>query len=163
MKVLVTGGLGYIGSVLVQELIKNGLNVEIIDNNLFDSEINRDSFTNEEKKRLSVKIMDIRNKEIVESIKNNDVIVNLAAIVGDPACLNDTKEALDINCNAMRNIVEACKKYDKRIIHLSTCSVYGSEPNKILTEEINAYAIDFYGITKENSEEKTWKKRCHGC
>jgi dTDP-4-dehydrorhamnose reductase/dTDP-4-dehydrorhamnose 3,5-epimerase-like enzyme len=80
------------------------------------------------------------------------VIVNLAAIVGDPACLTDTNLAIDINCIGTRNVAEVCKSHKKKIVHVSTCSVYGSEPNKVVKEENEGFPIDFYGQTKYTQE-----------
>ncbi|MHA1499821.1 MAG: NAD-dependent epimerase/dehydratase family protein, partial [Promethearchaeota archaeon] len=96
---------------------------------------------------------DTRNKEILDKIiPQFDVIVNLAAIVGDPACLIDTNLAIDINCIGTRNVAEVCKKHGKKIVHVSTCSIYGSEPNKIVKEENEGFPIDFYGQTKYTQE-----------
>ena len=97
--------------------------------------------------------VDIRNKkEIQKLIQKHDIIVNLAAIVGDPACLIDTNLAIDINCIGTRHVAEYCKKFNKKIVHISTCSIYGSEPNVVVKEENEGFPIDFYGQTKYTQE-----------
>ena len=142
--VLLIGGLGYIGSVLYEIIEEAGWNVEILDNHLY-----------KELKPTNLFIeADIRDKDALKKyIQKYDVIVNLAAIVGDPACLIDTNLAIDINCIGTRLIAELCKKYNKKIVHISTCSIYGSEPNVLMKEEDESFPIDFYGQTKYTQEQ----------
>ncbi|MFX0005711.1 MAG: NAD-dependent epimerase/dehydratase family protein [Promethearchaeota archaeon] len=142
-KILILGGLGYIGSVLFDIIKKEEWEVEILDNHLYKDLHPPNPYIE----------ADIRNKgQIEQIIKNYDIIINLAAIVGDPACLIDTNLAIDINCIGARNVAEVCKKYRKFIVHISTCSVYGSEPNRIVKEEDEGFPIDFYGQTKYTQE-----------
>jgi nucleoside-diphosphate-sugar epimerase/dTDP-4-dehydrorhamnose 3,5-epimerase-like enzyme len=141
--ILITGGLGYIGSILYEYLNKEGWHVEILDTHLYKEIKPQNPYIN----------ADIREKEkIREIIEKFDIIINLAAIVGDPACLIDTKLAININCMGTRNVAEICKDLGKLIIHASTCSVYGSEPNRIVSEEDEGFPIDFYGQTKYTQE-----------
>ncbi|MFX1348151.1 MAG: NAD-dependent epimerase/dehydratase family protein [Promethearchaeota archaeon] len=141
--ILILGGLGYIGSVLYDFVKKESMEVEILDNHLYKDLTPVNPFIQ----------VDIRNKdEIQKIIQKFDIIVNLAAIVGDPACLIDTNLAIEINCIGTRNIAEICKKYNKKIIHISTCSIYGSEPNVVVKEEDEGFPIDFYGQTKYTQE-----------
>ncbi|MFX1593049.1 MAG: NAD-dependent epimerase/dehydratase family protein, partial [Promethearchaeota archaeon] len=142
-KILILGGLGYIGSVLYDIIKQEDWEVDILDNHLYKDLHPPNPFID----------ADIRNKDQLEKIvKNYDVIVNLAAIVGDPACLIDTNLAIDINCIGARNIAEICKKFKKFIVHISTCSIYGSEPNTLVKEEDEGFPIDFYGQTKYTQE-----------
>ena len=99
--ILIIGGLGYIGSVLFEYIKEQDWHVEILDNHLYK----------ELKPTNSYIEVDTRNKsELEEIIQKFDSVVNLAAIVGDPACLIDTNLAIDINCTGTRNITEICKK-----------------------------------------------------
>lgn len=141
--ILIVGGLGYIGSVVYDLLQKKSYNVDILDNHLYKELIPPNSFIE----------VDIREKEkLEETIKNFDIIISLASIVGDPACLTDTNLAIEINCIGYRNIAEICKKLNKKVIHISTCSIYGSEVNKVIKEEDEGFPIDFYGQTKYTQE-----------
>jgi len=141
--VLLVGGLGYIGSILYDIIKEEGWNVEILDNHLYKELEPTNVFTE----------ADTRNKEDLKKIiQKQDVIVNLAAVVGDPACLIDTNLAIDINCIGTRHVAEMCNKYNKKIVHISTCSIYGSEPNVIVSEENEGFPIDFYGQTKYTQE-----------
>ncbi|MFX0033916.1 MAG: NAD-dependent epimerase/dehydratase family protein [Candidatus Hodarchaeota archaeon] len=142
-RILILGGLGYIGSVLYEMITQEEWEVDILDNHLYKDIHPSNHFIE----------ADIRDKDQIEkSIKNYDIIVNLAAIVGDPACLIDTNLAIDINCIGSRNVAEACKKLKKFIVHISTCSVYGSEPNIVVKEQDEGFPIDFYGQTKYTQE-----------
>lgn len=142
MKFLLIGGLGYIGQVLQQEIKKAGHTFEIIDNDLFSLHNGNDK-------------LDIINyghfEKISSSIKDSDIIVHLAAIVGDPACLVDTRLAIETNCQGVQHIVNLCNKYSKKIVLLSTCSLYGSS-DEILIEESPTFPVDFYGQTKYQQE-----------
>ncbi|TXT64896.1 MAG: putative NAD-dependent epimerase/dehydratase [Promethearchaeota archaeon] len=141
--ILITGGLGYIGSILYKYLTKEDWQVEILDNHLYKEITPNNPFIE----------VDIRDREqLKDIIKKFDVIINLAAVVGDPACLIDTRMAIDINCMGTRNVAELCNNLDKYIIHASTCSIYGSEPNIIVKEQDEGFPIDFYGQTKYTQE-----------
>jgi len=142
-RVLIIGGLGYIGSVLYEIITKEGWHVDILDNHLYSDLVPVNPYIDG----------DVRNKKVLEKyVPDYDVIVNLAAIVGDPACLTDTNLAIDINCIGTRNVAEVCKIHKKKIVHVSTCSIYGSEPNRVVKEENEGFPIDFYGQTKYTQE-----------
>ena len=142
-RILILGGLGYIGSVLYDTMKQEEWDVDILDNHLYKDLHPPNPFIE----------ADVRDKSHLEKIlKNYDIIVNLAAIVGDPACLIDTNLAIEINCIGARNIAEICKKLKKFIVHISTCSIYGSEPNRMVKEEDEGFPIDFYGQTKYTQE-----------
>ena len=142
-RIIIIGGLGYIGSNLYTYLTKQKYKVQIFDNHLYREIHSLHPYID----------IDIRNKEELDKlIKPEDIIVNLAAVVGDPACLVDTQLAISINCVGMRNITEICKKNLNFLIHISTCSIYGSEPNRTLKEENEGFPIDFYGQTKYTQE-----------
>ncbi len=149
MKLIIVGGLGYVGSVLCKLLDKANIQYFIFDNNFYNLDYKKDF----------VKV-DIRDKAALEENlkkydKEADAIVNLAAVVGDPACLLDTKTALEINCIGTRNLVEFANKYNKRILHASSCSLYGAEKCSMespLTEESPMFPVDFYGLSKLQQE-----------
>lgn len=141
--ILIIGGLGYIGTTLYDIIKEERLDVDILDNHLYK----------ELKPTYPFIDLDIRDNANLEKILQKfDIIVNLAAIVGDPACLIDTDLAIDINCTGTRNVAEICKKLNKKLIHISTCSIYGSEPNKLVKEDDEGFPIDFYGQTKYTQE-----------
>ena len=142
MKFLLVGGLGYIGSVLQDELTKAGHQFEIVDNDIMD--------LHDWHHRLNIIDYDNLNT-IMNMVSNSDVIVNLAAIVGDQACLVDPHLAIKINCQGAQHIVNICNKFNKKLIQASTCSIYG-ESDDLLTEESQTFPVDFYGQTKYQQE-----------
>lgn len=149
-KVLVTGGLGYIGTVLCEELRKVNIEPIVIDNNLYNLAKSGDKYLN----------VDVTNKVQLEKIikpyaDEAPAIINLAGIVGDPACLVNTKKAIEVNCIGTRNVVEVANQNNIKVLHASSCSLYGAEyctSTSPLTEEAHIFPIDFYGQTKYQQE-----------
>ena len=125
MKVLITGGAGYIGSVLVRQLLQQHYQVRVLDILNFGGEsllsvINHPDFE-------FIK-GDVRNKkDISAGIKGIDAVVHLAAIVGDPACAADPVTAQQTNYDASVQLYDTCRDsgHVKRFIFASTCSNYG--------------------------------------
>ena len=144
--VLITGGAGYIGSVLVDSAPKHW-RITVLDNCLMgNSNINFSRKVNIIKK-------DIRNDSIIEDlVKKSDVVIHLAGIVGVLSFNRNPKAAITINQDATEKIVSAVKKYNKKLVFMSTCSVYGFN-TKICTEETIPNEVDDYSVTKSNSEQ----------
>ena len=153
IKFVIIGGLGYIGQVLQEELKKKNYDFEIIDNDL----MRLHNWPN----KLDI-INDDHLAEINNIIKDSDVVVNLAAIVGDEACLVDTKKAIEINCQGIQNIVNICNKFNKKLIHASTCSIYGYS-NELLIESSQTFPVDFYGQTKYQQERQILENSDNFC
>jgi len=150
MKFLIIGS-GYLGKVLEEELIKRKHSFTVFDSNLLGlTKEGIDKYGNK-----TIIDSSLNKKGALNSFKNYDVMINTAAVVGDPACLVDTKFALMNNCVATRNMVEKANRDKKPIIHFSTCSTYGSENCSLdnpLTEMNKVFPIDFYGQTKYQQE-----------
>jgi nucleoside-diphosphate-sugar epimerase len=153
MTVLLTGAAGYIGSVLVRQLLSKGINVVGIDNLTFGGEsligvYNDPSF--------SFIKADIRDLSAVESIIGQvDAVVHLAAIVGDPACAKQPEEAVAINWEAARRLLDAsiASTSVKRFIFASTCSNYGKmEGDDFIIEESPLNPISLYAELKVKFE-----------
>lgn len=148
--VLVTGGAGYIGSVLVQNLVNQNYNVTVLDSLIYGN----DGISKlVEKNSIQLIQSDIRNKKLLEEQVNNiDCIVHLAAIVGEPLCKKIPVAARQINEIGTRNLVEICKKKGvSRFIFASTCSNYGSSSN-LANEFTPVKSLSLYSETKVNSE-----------
>ncbi len=122
-KILITGGAGYIGSVLVNELIKDKSNkITVIDKLIFGHNSLQSLIEN---KKINFIKQDVRNNnEMKELINKNDLIIPLAALVGAPLCAKFEKETIEINQNAVRFLVDNCSK-EQRIIFPVTNSGYG--------------------------------------
>ena len=141
MKILVVGGAGYVGGVIVDLLLKKkNYKVTVFDNLLYE-----DSF----RKNCNFIFGDIRDKNFYQKNLNNyDVIVWLAALVGDGACAINPDLTDEINYQTLRRL---CKVYNKRIIFISTCSVYGAQEG-ILSETSSVNPLSHYASSKLKCE-----------
>lgn len=147
--VLVTGGAGYIGSVLTKNLVMRGYKVKILDSLIYG--LNGIAKLVEDE-TIELINGDIRNQEVVKkSIKNVDCVVHLAGIVGEPLCSKIPEAAKQINQLATSNLVNSCKNQVSRFIFSSTCSNYGSTSD-IVNEETPLQSLSLYSETKVKSE-----------
>src|SRR5437763_11663563 len=104
MKVLVTGGAGYIGSVLVRQLLQKNYSVRVLDSLKFGGEALYDVMLHPNFEFMKG---DVRNEtDINKALKDIDAIAHLAAIVGDPACKKFSDEANETNWNASVKLFE---------------------------------------------------------
>ncbi len=132
-KILVIGGAGYIGSVLIEKLLSN--NYEVI---LYDKFVYNDlSFFKKKYRNKNLKIVygDSQNiKKIFQVIKESDIVIHLAELVGDPLCEKRPSKTYAINYLASITIGNICKNLGvNKFIYVSSCSVYGA--NKKMTNE----------------------------
>ncbi len=141
MKILVVGGAGYVGGVIVDLLLKKkNYKVTVFDNLLYE-----DSF----RKNCNFIFGDIRDKNFYQKNLNNyDVIIWLAALVGDGACAINPDLTDEINYQTLRRL---CKVYNKRIVFISTCSVYGAQDG-ILSETSSVNPLSHYASSKLKCE-----------
>ena len=148
-KVLITGGAGYLGSVIVSKLLNVGYEVIVLDKLLFNQTSLLQYTSNPNFKFI---YGDVRNEELLEKLCNEvDIIIPLAAIVGFPACASDPQLAKEINFNQIFNIVKFAK--DKKILYPNTNSGYGIGVGQTeCTEESPLNPISVYGQTKCDAE-----------
>ena len=153
MKVLVTGGAGYIGSVLVRQLLKKGYKVRAFDSLKFGGDALYDVMLNPD---FEFQQGDVRNAEDVEkALKGIDAIAHLAAIVGDPACKKYSDEAKETNWKGSVALFEAAEKAGvKRFVFASTCSNYGKmpDPDSFVTETSELNPVSLYAELKVKFE-----------
>ena len=148
-KVLITGGAGYIGSVLAEVLLNKGYNVTVYDSLMY-KQTSLLHLCNET--RFNFIKGDVTNKkQLLPQIINNDIIIPLAAIVGAPACDANEELATAINYTQIEFIVDNLRK-DQQLIMPNTNSQYGSS-DKIITEESPFNPLSHYAITKCKAEE----------
>jgi len=156
-KVLVTGGAGYVGSVLIPKLLDKGYKVRCFDNLMYKEPTLLTSCMN---KNFEFVKGDIRNYDEVEkAVKDMDIIIHLSAIVGFPACKKDPRYARDVNYYGTVNVERARNPTHQKLIFASTGSVYGAihydigETAKgICTEEYPPAPLTEYGKTKLEAE-----------
>ena len=150
-KILVTGGMGYIGYHVVKQLLQQKQKVVVLDSFLYENHT-LDEFKNN--KSLRVIKGDIRNiTDLVRAIKGVKTVISLAAIVGDPASALNKEETLSSNYHSTKLLIDICKYYGvKRLVFASTCSVYGQNDG-ILNEGSKLNPLSLYAKTRVMSEE----------
>ena len=151
MKILVTGGAGYLGSVLVGKLLNLSYEVIVLDKLTFNQTSLLQYTSNSKFKFI---YGDVRNERLLERLCNEaDVIIPLAAIVGFPACDAEPQLAKDINFQQIVNIVKFTNGKGKKILYPNTNSGYGiAEGQSECTEESPLNPISVYGSTKCEAE-----------
>ncbi|WP_176345130.1 GDP-mannose 4,6-dehydratase [Priestia aryabhattai] len=148
MKAVVTGGAGFIGSHLVEELVKKGMEVHVLDNmtagNLYNvhplAVVHVEDICSMEAKRIILK-------------EKPDVVFHLAAQADVARSINDPQYDADVNINGTINILEACREGAlKKFIFASTSGVYGNLQKDLISEEDIAAPISYYGLSKLTAE-----------
>lgn len=148
MHVLVTGGAGYLGSLLVPKLLERGDRVTVLDNFLWGVDALLPVAAH---KSLNIVKGDVRDQRAVRDIvKTVDAVVNLAAIVGYPACAANPTEARTVNLDGARNVAENLSPH-QMFIQASTGSTYGAV-DEICTEDTPINPLTLYGETKAEAE-----------
>lgn len=151
MKILITGGAGYLGSVITEKMLNAGHSVVVLDKLLFNQTSLLQYTSNSNFKFI---YGDVRNESLLEKLCNEvDAIIPLAAIVGFPACAADPKLAKEINFQQIVNIVKYTNKTNKKILYPNTNSGYGvGKDDLFCTEESPLTPISVYGQTKCDAE-----------
>lgn len=153
--VLITGGAGYIGSVLCELLLHKGYNVTVIDNLSYKQTSLLSLFKYKNFKFIKGDIN--RNDVLISEIGKHDIIIPLAAVVGAPACDAYSVLATETNHIQIQRIVDVLSK-DQKIIVPNTNSQYGSSKD-VVTEESPTLPLSHYAITKCNGEKALLDKQ----
>lgn len=151
LNILVTGGAGYLGSMLVPRLLEAGHKVTVLDSFIFGQNSLLECCANENFEAIRG---DARDEGILKSIMPKfDVVIPLAALVGAPLCNRDAIGTVTINRDAIKTITEIASK-EQRIIYPTTNSGYGiGEKGVYCTEKTPLRPISTYGKTKVEAEE----------
>lgn len=152
--VLITGGLGFLGSSIAEKLVNSGAKITLVDNlhplyggNKFNVESIKD--------KVNVLIEDIRNEDVMGPlIQKSDLIFHLAAQVSYIDSLSIPFEDLDLNAQSTLKILENCRKLNPkvRVVFSSSRMVYGKVNQPIVTENSETNPLSLYGIHKLTSE-----------
>lgn len=150
MKILITGGAGYIGSVLTPSLLQQGYEVTVLDNFLFGQNSLADCCQYD---GFNVVRGDCRSEEILKPlVAKHDVVIPLAALVGAPMCKADPLGAQTINQDSVQLVCRLASR-QQRVIMPVTNSGYGvGEKGKFCTEDSPLRPISLYGVTKVEAE-----------
>ncbi len=148
--ILVTGGAGYIGSVLTEALLASGWRVTVLDNFAYGQSSLLSLCSQED---LQIVRGDCRDESLIEALlKGQDVIIPLAAVVGAPACDANRVAAETINLGAIRLLCRLAAR-SQRILFPVSNSGYGiGTTGKFCTEESPLRPVSFYGQTKVQAE-----------
>jgi nucleoside-diphosphate-sugar epimerase len=150
MKILVTGGAGYIGSVMVPELLRKNHEVIVLDNFMYSQSSLLDCCHDE---KLTIVRGDARERKLLAGlIKDADAIIPLACMTGAPLCNKDPQTAQAVIFDAIKLILELRSK-DQIIIYPTTNSGYGvGQKDKYCTEKSTLKPVSLYGRLKVDAE-----------
>jgi len=148
MRVAVTGGAGYIGSILVKSLIDEGVAVVSLDNLMqgdyrYLKELDADS-------DLELVVGDIRDSKLIDEVfKGADAVAHLAALPGLTLCRERPDEATSINIYGTHQVLEAARRLDVgRVVFCSSAAVYGTPMTMPVDEGHPLRPLNLYGVTK---------------
>ncbi len=149
MKIVVTGGAGYIGSMLVPLLLDRGHQVHVVDSLMFGGQALLPLFI---RPNFSFAQVDIRDRAaLAPELAGADAVIHLAALVGYPLCKKLPREAVEVNVDGTVNVLELMPA-DAKLLYGSTGSNYG-EVVGICTEDTPLNPLSLYGETKTRAEE----------
>lgn len=157
MILLITGGLGHIGSYVIPKLIneKNINKIYLLDN-LSNQRFN--VLFELKDKKISFIYGDLSNKKTLKNLPKSDIVIHLASITNAEKSFENEKEVNENNFGSFKNIVEYCNKYKSRLIHISSTSVYGPQKNLVNESQKKIFPRSPYAEIKWK-EEKILKKQ----
>ncbi|MCB9208495.1 MAG: NAD-dependent epimerase/dehydratase family protein [Ignavibacteriales bacterium] len=149
MKIVVTGGAGFIGSHIVEYWSEKGADIHVIDNLRSGFEKNVKNF-----KGVTLHKVSITDKNTVnEILENAQYVFHLAALISVPESLEKPDECLDINVKGLLNVLDAAKKHKvKKVVHSSSAAIYGDDPRLPKDISMKPKPQTPYGITKLDGE-----------
>jgi nucleoside-diphosphate-sugar epimerase len=152
-RVLVSGGAGYIGSVLVRILLEEGYNVRVLDNLMYGGDAIVDLLDHD---RFEFFHGDIRNEDDVrKALVDVNSVAHLAAIVGDPACAENPDLTRSINLDGTKLLYQLSNEMGvEKFVFASTCSNYGkmSDSDSYVNEDSELAPVSLYAETKVEIE-----------
>ena len=149
MKILVTGGAGFIGSHIVEYLVQRGNNVIVLDN------LSNGKMQNMSKVSDDINFVngDVRDYNLVEQlVKDVDSVFHEAALVSVPESFKMQNEYFDVNVNGTENILKLAKEYGFKIVYASSSSVYGNPKSVPIKEDDDRNPLNPYAKTKLEDE-----------
>ena len=151
---LVTGGAGFIGSHLVEELLRRGERVRVLDNFSTGKRENIEPLVD----RIELVEGDIRSYHIVrEAVDEVDYVLHQGALPSVPRSINDPITTNEVNVTGTLNVLDAARDAEvQRVVYASSSSVYGPDPELPVREEMNPNPVSPYAVAKLTGE-----KYCH--
>jgi nucleoside-diphosphate-sugar epimerase len=150
MEVLITGGAGYLGSIMSERMLEAGYNVTVVDSLRFQQNSLFHLCANPNFEFVSG---DVRDEGLMSRlVKKADVIIPLAAMVGAPACAQDPWLARSVNVDAVK-LINQLRSPEQLVVYPTTNSGYGTQSGDVMcTEETPLEPISLYGQTKSEAE-----------
>ena len=152
MKILITGGAGYLGSRVTAHLLRVGHRITVFDKLVYGAEallpLHGDG-------HFKLTRGDVRNADqVTAALTDIDTIVHFAAVVGEPACAVDSEQSWSINVDGTKTVIAAAQAAKvARLIFVSTCSNYGvAKPGELATEESALNPLSDYARAKVECE-----------
>lgn len=150
MKILITGGAGFIGSNLAKRLVSDGHQVVVLDNLLRGNKLDKDTF-----EKIDFIKGDVRNLDtLIKASQGCDLIFHFAAVLGVDIVADNPVETMDVEVIGTRNVVHAAEQNNiKKIMYASTSGIYGhSAIENALTEEVLVDPRTSYAMAKRYNE-----------
>lgn len=150
MKILITGGAGFIGSNLAKRLVNDGHEVVVLDSLLRGNKLDKDTFA-----KVTFIKGDVRDLELmISASKNCDLIFHFAAVLGVDIVADNPVETMDVEVIGTRNMIEAANINNvKKVMYASTSGIYGhSAFESVLTEEVLVDPRTSYAMAKRYNE-----------
>lgn len=145
MNILITGGAGYIGTLLTKKLLNLNHKITVLDTFWFGNHLPK----HKNLKIIKKDLLEVKEKDL----KNIDIVYHLASVANDAASMLDTKLTWEISCLGTLNLCNICKKIKiKKFIFASSGSVYGIKKEKKVTEKLSLKPISDYNKTKMIAE-----------
>lgn len=146
MKILVTGGCGYVGSVLVPDLLLQGHQIDVVDTQWFGNYL-----LTHPNLRITLKPVSVID---ADDVKDKDAVIHLANIANDPSVDLNPVLSWEVNALHTNQLLELCKRYSKisSFIYASSGSVYGVRSEEKVTEDLELVPISVYNKTKMVTE-----------
>lgn len=150
MRIVVTGGAGFIGSNITERLVKDKHDVTVIDNFSLGRMTNLENI----KGKITVIEGDIRNSNLMnDALHDADVVFNEAAASASPMFMKNLRDATSNNVDGFINVLEAMRRNDvKKLVYASTSSIYGNATPP-LQEDMITNIPNFYAVTKKFNED----------
>jgi len=145
MNILVTGGCGYIGTLLTQQLLDDGHSLTVVDTQWFGNFLSKHP-------RLEILKIDVRETDLIP-LDGVDVVIHLANIANDPSVELNPNLSWEVNVLASQQLADKCLRAGvKQFIYASSGSVYGIKEEYNVTEDLPLVPISIYNKTKMVSE-----------
>lgn len=147
--VLITGGAGFFGSKLTEKFLDKGYNVTVYDNLSFSDDGVKPFLSNNKYQFINGCVTDLSLLESVAA--KNDIIINLAAYVGEPICKANKDTVYKINTDSAKFLSKFCNDNNKQFLFLSTCSNYGKN-DSMVDENSELNPLGLYSDSKIKAE-----------